>query len=179
MAPRHSFPQRHTSCCPHNIKANCYTTFVRPSLEYASSVWSPHTQKNIKKLDSVQRSARYVMNDFSSHSSVTAMMQHLEWQRLETRRQQAWLMMFYCIIHDLVDISANPYLTPAPLTTRGHQTRFFQPGAWVQCYKYSFFSATITAWNQQSVPLYLRASGTAWPLQLAVCAKSPPVLICF
>ncbi len=121
-----AFLQRNTSCCPRKIKANCYTTFVRPSLEYASSVWSPHTQKNIKKLESVHRkSARYVMNDFSSHSSVTAMMQHLEWQTLETRRQQARLMM----IHDLVDISANPYLTHAPLTTRGHQVRFTQAGA--------------------------------------------------
>ncbi len=100
-----AFLQRNTSCCPHKIKENCYTTFVRPSLEYASSVWSPHIQKNIKKLESIQRrSARYVMNDSSHHNSVTAMMQHLEWHTLETRRQQARLMMFYRIIHDLVDI---------------------------------------------------------------------------
>ncbi len=88
------------------------------------------------------------MNDFSHNSSVAAMMQHLEWQSLETRRQQARLMMFYHIIHDLVDISAYLYLTPAPLTTRGHHARFIQPGAQVQCYKYSFSPATITAWNQ-------------------------------
>ncbi len=43
-----AFLQRNTSCCPRKIKANCYTTFVHPSLEYASSVWSSHTQKNIK-----------------------------------------------------------------------------------------------------------------------------------
>ncbi len=85
-----AFLQRNTSCCPHKIKANCYTTFVCPSLEYASLVLSLHTQKNIKKLESVQTSsARYVMNDFSHHSNVTAMVQHLEWQTLETRRQQA------------------------------------------------------------------------------------------
>ncbi len=73
-----AFLQRNTSC-PRKIKANCYTTVVRPSPEYASSVWSPHTQKNIKKLASVQRrSARYVINDLSCHSSVTAMIQHLE-----------------------------------------------------------------------------------------------------
>ncbi len=113
-----AFLQRNTRCCPCKIKANCYTTFVRPSLEYTSSVWSPHTQKNITKLESIQRrSARYVMNDFSRCSSVTAMMQHLEWQTPEARRQQARSMMFYHIIHDLVDIS---HLTPAPLTTRGH-----------------------------------------------------------
>ncbi len=163
-----TFLQRNTSCCPRKIKANCYSTFVHPSLEYVSSVWSLHIQENIKKLESIQRrSARYITNDFSCHSSVTAMMQHLEWQTLETRRQQARLMMFYCIIHDLVDISANPYLIYAPLTTRGHQARFIQPGARVQCYKYSFFPSTITAWNQfpnraVSAPSY-EPSGTTWP----------------
>ncbi len=48
-----AFLQRNTSCCPRKIKANCYTTFVCPSLEYTSSVWSPHTQKKIKMLESV------------------------------------------------------------------------------------------------------------------------------
>ncbi len=85
-----SFLQSNTSCCPCKIKANCYTTFVHPSLEYASSVLSAHRQKNIKRLESIQRrSARYVMNDLSCHSSVTAIVQHLEWQTLEARRQQA------------------------------------------------------------------------------------------
>ncbi len=116
-----AFQQRNTSCSPCKIKVNCYTTFVHPSLEYASSVWSPHTQKNIKKQEFVQRrSARYVMNDFRSHSSVTAMMQHLELQTPEARRQMAWLMMLYSIIHDLVDITANPHLTPV-ITTLSSQ----------------------------------------------------------
>ncbi len=93
--------------------------WLQIDVSYKASVWSPHTQKNIKKLESIQRrSARYVMNDFSCHSSVTVMIQHLEWQPQETSRQQVRLMMFYCIIHDLVDISANPYLTPSPLTSR-------------------------------------------------------------
>ena len=30
---------------------------VRPILEYASSVWDPHTTANIQKLESVQRRA--------------------------------------------------------------------------------------------------------------------------
>ena len=31
-----------------------YTTFVRPHIEYAQSVWSPHLQKHIKQLENVQ-----------------------------------------------------------------------------------------------------------------------------
>ncbi len=146
-----AFLQRNTSCCPRKIKVNCYTTFVRPSQEYASSVWSPHTQKNIIKLESVQRrSARYVMNDFSHNSSVTAMMHHLEWQTLEIRR------------HDMVDLSSNPYLTHAPLTTRRdsssqeHESRAIStPSSQPQQQPGTSFRI------QRSVTLHLRPSGTA------------------
>ena len=31
-----------------------YTTFVRPHIEYAQSVWSPHLLKHVKQLENVQ-----------------------------------------------------------------------------------------------------------------------------
>jgi hypothetical protein len=37
-----AFLRRNLSSCPANIRTKCYTTFVRPQLEYASSVWAPH-----------------------------------------------------------------------------------------------------------------------------------------
>jgi hypothetical protein len=44
-------------------KTQAYNTFVRPSLEYASTVWDPHTQDNINKVESIQRrAARFVTN---------------------------------------------------------------------------------------------------------------------
>ena len=47
-------------------------------MEYASSVWDPHTVDNTNRLEAVQRkSARFVMNDYSTYSSVTAMMSTL------------------------------------------------------------------------------------------------------
>ena len=34
--------QRNLSHCPLSVKSTCYTTYVRPILEYASTVWSSH-----------------------------------------------------------------------------------------------------------------------------------------
>ena len=61
-----AFLRRNLSSCPANIRTKCYTTFVRPQLEYASSVWVPHTQSNINKLESVQRrAARFATGNWS------------------------------------------------------------------------------------------------------------------
>ena len=46
-----------------SIKQQAYFTLVRPLVEYTSTVWDPHTQRNIQKLEMVQRpAARYVTN---------------------------------------------------------------------------------------------------------------------
>ena len=40
-----AFLGRNVSRCPTTIKAQCYTTLVRPTIEYASSIWSPSKKR--------------------------------------------------------------------------------------------------------------------------------------
>ena len=57
-----AFIKRNTHFCQRRIRVDAYCTYVRPILEYAAIVWSPYTNININKLESVQRrAARYVM----------------------------------------------------------------------------------------------------------------------
>jgi hypothetical protein len=64
-----------------------YKSMVRSNLEYCASVWSPHTEKLKSKLEQVQRrAARYVTNRYHNTSSVSAMLNHLQWPTLEHRR---------------------------------------------------------------------------------------------
>jgi len=45
--------------------------YIRPMVEYASTVWDPHTLRNINKLEQVQRhSARYVTGNFTPAASL-------------------------------------------------------------------------------------------------------------
>ena len=144
-----AFIQKNMRHCPREVKAACYTTLVRPTLEYASCTWSPHTAANITKLEQVQRrSARFVMGDYSWHNSVTPMLQTLGWESLEARRSKAQVTMLYRIVNNHIDIPSSGYITPLVTTSRGHSCRLFQPYCRTLTYQRSFFPTAINKWNQ-------------------------------
>ena len=71
------------------IKETVFTTFVRPMVEYASTSWDPNSQRNVMKVEQVQRSAaRFVMWNFDRYSSVTSTLKELNWPYLQERCEQ-------------------------------------------------------------------------------------------
>ena len=136
----------HTSRqCPAHIKAICYKSMVRPILEYASSVWDPHTTANIQKLESVQRrAARFCLNDHSHYSSVTLnMLLLLNLPSLQSRKSTK-LMTMYKIINGNLHIPSNS-LVPNHRDSRSGY--FTQLQTRTDSYKFSFFPSTIKLWN--------------------------------
>jgi len=74
---------------------------VRPIIEYASTIWAPHTAISINRLEAIQRrAARFCYNDFSTYSSVTRMISNLNMPTLELRRNKSKLITMYKIIND-------------------------------------------------------------------------------
>ena len=56
----------------------------------------PYTKKDISKIERVQRqSARFIMADYSHHSSVTNMLANLNLPSLEYRRTTSSIILFY------------------------------------------------------------------------------------
>jgi hypothetical protein len=144
-----AFLSRNIGHCGRKIKEASYKTFVRPIVEYAAVAWDPRTQRNIRKIEQVQRSsARFVTGDYDRTSSVTAMIENLQWSTLATRRQLSRLEMMYRIRFDLIDITWSKYMTPVTSNTRGHASRFQHLRCSSDPYLYSFFPSTIRDWNR-------------------------------
>ena len=131
------------------IKEQAYQTLVRPLVEYASTVWNPYTKTEINKIEAVQRrAARYVVNNQRNRSSVSNMLQRLEWRPLANRRKDARLMMMYKIDRELVSITKENRLIPPCRRSRNTHNRAFQiESCRIDTRKMSFFPRTVSDWN--------------------------------
>ena len=132
------------------LKTTAYETLVRPQLEYASTVWDPYTQTNIYQLEKVQRrAARYTLNRYNNTSSVTDMLQELNWQTLENRRKLARLTMMYKIRQGLVILdNASDRLRPSIRSSRAsHDQAYEVPHSRANYHQFSFIPKTIRDWN--------------------------------
>ena len=144
------FLRRNLRIGSQETKTMAYMTMVRSNLEYCATVWNPYKKDHIHKLEMVQRrAARFVTKRFHNTSSVTDMLDHLQWETLEARRCKLQLTMLYKIVNNIVDIDKDLYLTPATTRTRAsHSKKYRQISTTRDCFKYSFFPRSIPIWNK-------------------------------
>jgi hypothetical protein len=156
------FLRRNLKINSQKVKDHAYKAIVRPKLEYSSTVWDPYTKNHINQIEKIQRrSARFVTSRFHNTSSVTDMLNHLNWPTLQTRRCRARLIMFYKIIHNVVAIYPENLLIPSSLLRHTRNTSihtFRHIGTSKDSYKYSFYPRTLSQWN--SLPLIVHEAGT-------------------
>lgn len=136
------FLKRNIQTFNRRIKETAYKTYVRPLLEYSSSVWSPWQQTYKHKLEMIQhRAVRYIYNDYSYESKISTMLSKLKLPTLETRRNIATLVMLYKIHKGLVRINLPPYIKPS------RRNRLTIPYSRIDAHKHSFYPRAARLWN--------------------------------
>ena len=150
-----NFLRHNLSNCSPSVKASAYLTIVRPVMEYAASVWDPYQQNDILSLEKVQRrAARWALSDYGTLSSVTNMLEILDWPSLESRRRISRLQILYKGINNLSGLSIPYYFLSTQRSTRHHHLHhFIQPSTRTNYYQNSFFPKTIKDWNNLPVTI--------------------------
>ena len=129
-----------------------YCSLVRPQLEYASSVWSPYTVKNIKLIEDIQRRATKFILNYPEDMCYTERLHLLELQPLEHRRNITDLILLYKIRNNSIDTNLKQYLIPS---TSSYNTRNFDKHNFTQSlhhkqtdYRATFLPRTVGLWNK-------------------------------
>lgn len=145
-----NFIKRNLWRCPPKLKETAYKVLVRPILEYAGTVWDPHHQYQIRKLEMVQRrAARFVKGAYTRDISVTQLLADLQWQPLQERRLIARLSLYHKAVNNTIAIDIPPYINPNSRQSRqAHPIQYTNIGTRTDIYKFSFFPRSTRAWNK-------------------------------
>ncbi len=149
------FLRRNLNIASTSVKSLAYMSLVRPTIEYASAAWDPFLDCDITRIEKVQRrAARYVLNRYHNTSSVTNMLNILNWPTLQDRRCHARLTMLYKIANGLISLdSANQLIHATRSTRRSHTMAFQHISSRTDARKYSFYPRTVKAWNNLPHPV--------------------------
>ena len=88
--------KRTLHAAPPQVRQTAYEVLVRPTLEFATRAWAPHTKTGIQTIERAQRSAaHFVTGDYRRTPSVSDMCTNLIWNSLYTRRRIRDATMFF------------------------------------------------------------------------------------
>lgn len=137
------------SLAPSSLKKQLYITYVRPTLEYASSSWDPGYMTLTNQLEAVQnRSARFILSNYHRTSSVTSMKSTLNLSPLATRRKLSRLCLFHKVYHHN-QVLQSRWMQPAPFISErlDHRHKVHIPHQNTVTYSHSFLPKTCREWN--------------------------------
>lgn len=123
-----------------------YESMVRPHLEYASQVWDPHLQKDIRLLEGVQKFAlRMCRKDYDMNYE--DLLQSFQLPELSTRRLYLRLSLMFKIVHESFFFPPNIFVPTNSTSRHAKPYMYRQPFARTNSFFYSFVPHTISAWN--------------------------------
>ena len=136
-----------------------YKSFVRPILEYCSTVWNPYIPNRhyLGLTDQIERVQRYFTRRVyyrckldCSHDYLQRL-KFLNLESLELRRIYNDLIMVYKIVHGLVNINANEIIhiktSTSTISTRGHRFKLQTSQCKLDVAKNQFCNRVVCNWH--------------------------------
>ena len=144
----------------------------RPSLEYASSVWDPHTRPDIDKLEKIQCRAACFVKGYSRYRRADTdnktsrdLINILKWDSLASRRKMSRLCMLYKAVKGEVALPTH-ILQTADHRVRNSAYKYKHLPAKKSALANSFYNRTVSDWNILKVEVKLAPSPAAFKARL-------------
>ena len=134
-------------------KKRAFVMLVRPHLEYAAPVWSPHVQRDIETLEHVQRrAAHWICSKWDRTNrkwskTYEEARKELSWPSIRDRHIFLTFCQIFKIIHSLDCINFDSYLSYSSRPSRSHNQTFRCVPSRLNCYRFSFFINAPFLWN--------------------------------
>ena len=134
-----------------------YVSLVRPHLEYAAPVLSPHLQKDIAMLEKTQQFASRICTknwDAGYHE----LLDMLDLPSLAQRRLHTRLCYVYKIVHGLLYFPPDVVVPSSALSHNPRSHLLYQPFAHTNSYLHSFIPNSVSIANWNMLPDYVVSS---------------------
>ena len=126
-----------------------YKVYVRPIIEYGTSVWNPHLCKDIDIIERVQRyfTRRILKRCGMEKMSYPDRLVFLELETLERRRVKTDLLLCYKIKNRIIDLNFDQFFAIREGTTRGHSAKLVVKKSRINTRKFFFANRVVNQWN--------------------------------
>ena len=126
------------------------TNMIRPKLEYAAVVWSPHKMKDIRKLERIQRAATKMVLELKD-LNYEERLEEIGLPTLQVRRERGDLITMYKLVNKMEKVDRQDlvqHIEEGTRRTRGHQKKIRKSRCTGDIKKYSFPHRTVDIWNE-------------------------------
>ena len=131
------------------IFTNIFKGLVRPHLEYAAPIWSPHFKKHIDLIENVQiRGTKMVPGLPKKVKDYPKRLRALKLPTLAYRRLRGDMIQVYKLTSGGYDDSLPELLIKSETGLRGHDKKLFKDRPMKDIRKYSFTQRVADLWNK-------------------------------
>jgi len=123
-----------------------YVVFVRPIIEYGSSVWNPHLLEDCDRIERVQKFFTRRLPGMGNLSYIERLIA-ANLEPLELRRIKADLLLVFKIIRGFVDIDHTTLFERNMSSARGHSFKLSVPRSFKSVRSNFFACRIVPIWN--------------------------------